>query len=105
MLEDARGGVRPVLPQDQMGSEVTGGPSGAQRGCVRARLVEQRAQRQALFSRVAHLMMVGVIATLAEGAQRALFRTGPAGTGLELVRTVGTGSRREPHSNLDDASA
>jgi hypothetical protein len=64
--EDARGGVRPVFAQHEVRGQVAGGPSLAQRRCVRACRLEQRAQREALFSRVAHLLMVGVIATLTE---------------------------------------
>jgi phosphoribosyl-AMP cyclohydrolase len=64
--QDARGGVRPVLAEHQVGGQVAGVPAGAQRRCVRSCLVEQRAQRQALVSRVTHLLMVGGIATLTE---------------------------------------
>jgi hypothetical protein len=44
--------------------EIAGIPALAQRGGVWAGFVQQRAQRETLFSGVAHPLMVGAIATL-----------------------------------------
>jgi len=91
------GGVRPVLAQHQVRRQVAGIPAGTQRRCVRSRLVEQRAQRQALVSRVAHLLIVGGIATLTEVESSATrgATPGPPKEGTILDPAIATRLKRD----------
>jgi hypothetical protein len=57
--KDPERGVRPVLAQDEVSSEIGSAPALAERWCIRTCLVEQRAQSKALISGISHSMIVG----------------------------------------------